>query len=125
MTDVDNSCSICGTANAGVWVCKKCAKSSGTQPTPTNYYKKFRNITGVPHDEAWPEFAGFLLAEIDVLKHAEFAATTANNASLPCLCLTCSRVFAFGGTCSPSTNSFVTACKGYNQQDIKKERPLR
>ena len=41
--------------------------------------------------------------------------TTYNSASLPCLCLSCSRVFAFGGTCSPNTNSFVTACGGYTK----------
>lgn len=43
----------------------------------------------------------------DILK------STHNTSSPKCLCLSCSRLLANGGTCEPNTNSFVTACGGY------------
>jgi hypothetical protein len=36
-----------------------------------------------------------------------------NNASLQCLCVSCSRLLSNGGTCQLNTNSFVNVCGGY------------
>jgi uncharacterized protein (DUF488 family) len=81
----------------------------------TDFEHKFHSAIVEEKDRTIATFTEVILVKIAELEAKVAELTPHNNTrDESCLCFSCSRLLSDGGSCQPSTNSFVTACGGYS-----------